>query len=113
MGKTGLTRHFRAELWRYDGPGGWYFLTLPQDLSAELRALSAGTRSAWGSLRVAAQIGQSRWETSLFPDKARGAYLLPVKAAIRRQENLAPGAPLAITLWPSLAPWREGGPAAP
>jgi Domain of unknown function (DUF1905) len=91
---------FAAKLWRYDGPGGWHFITLPKPLSAEIRVLAFSSRSSWGSVRVSARIGKTSWETSIFPDTKAGTYLLPVKAGVRKQENLVNGkrARVALTL---------------
>ncbi|MBF0170159.1 MAG: DUF1905 domain-containing protein [Nitrospinae bacterium] len=96
--KKGIDR-FEGELWRVEGPGGWRFITLPEDLSDIIRFRTVGAASAWGSLKVTATIGATRWSTSLFPDTRRKAYLLPVKADVRKREKLAEGAVVAVTLW--------------
>ena len=89
---------FRAKLWRYNGKAVWYFLTLPKGLSAEIKALHGLGGSAWGSLRVNASIGSTQWKTSIFPDSKAGAYLLPVKAAVRRAEGIDDGDSVKVTL---------------
>ncbi|QOV92362.1 DUF1905 domain-containing protein [Humisphaera borealis] len=38
------------------------------------------------------------WQTSVFPDKKRGAFLLPVKAAVRKAEHLIIGDRPLVTL---------------
>ena len=38
-----------------------------------------------------ATLGGSTWFTSIFPDKASGAYVLPVKKAVRRKEGVEAG----------------------
>lgn len=87
---------FEAPLWEYAGKGAWHFLTLPADESAVIRL--AAPRRGWGSVRVRAAIGGSAWATSIFWDSKTRAYLLPVKAEIRRAEGLAAGQPIAIEL---------------
>jgi hypothetical protein len=42
-------------------------------------------------MRVRAETGQTTWRTSLFPDSRSGAFLLPLKAEVRRRETLVPG----------------------
>ena len=37
------------------------------------------------------KIGATRWSTSIFPDKKRGTYVLPVKKSVRVAEQLAAG----------------------
>ena len=36
-------------------------------------------------------IGDTKWQTSVFPAKESGGYLLPVKAAVRKSEGLTAG----------------------
>jgi hypothetical protein len=51
----------------------------------------AGRGRGFGSVRVEARIGDTRWRTSVFPSKAHAGYLLPVKLAVRKAEDLAAG----------------------
>ena len=60
--------------------------------------LAAHSKSAWGSIRVTVTIGSTRWKTWIFPDKKRGAYLLPLKAAVRAKEKIGPGDAVAATI---------------
>lgn len=48
-------------------------------------------REARGIAPVTAIIGATRWKTSIFWDRKRDAYLLPVKAAVRTKEQLREG----------------------
>lgn len=82
---------FTGVLWRSPGPGGWRFVTLPTELSARIRNLAGAMMNAFGSLRVTAIIGDAQWKTSLFMDTKRNAFLLPVKADVRRKAVLADG----------------------
>lgn len=82
---------FEARLWRYDGQAAWYFLTLPREVSARILAEADGRMKPGGSVPVAAAIGRTRWNTSLFRDLGRNAFLLPVKAAVRAREQLREG----------------------
>ena len=83
---------FSGELWRSSGPGGWTFITLPPDCADRIRFCGgAKIGRAWGMIKVRAGIGGSCWETTIWPDKASGSFLLPVKAAVRKKEGLATG----------------------
>ncbi|MDQ7909262.1 DUF1905 domain-containing protein [Phytohabitans sp. ZYX-F-186] len=86
---------FDAELWIWDArrDESWTFVTLPTDVSDEIRdsAVATGPRRGFGSVRVRVTIGTSTWTTSIFPDAGRGAYVLPIKRAIRKAESLAEG----------------------
>ena len=81
---------FTSPLWKYSGESAWHFVTLPADVSARIKFLQHGRRG-FGSVRVAAAIGASRFETSIFPDSKSGCYLLPVKASIRKAEKIGHG----------------------
>lgn len=87
---------FEAPLWEYD-EGGWHFVTVPLDLSEEVRELGAGVARGFGSLRVRATVGGTTWTTSVFPSKD-GCYLLPVKRQVRRAEGLEADEPVAVAL---------------
>jgi len=80
-----------AEVWQYPGAGGWHFVTLPEEVSAELRFLARDSTKPWGSVKIVATLGTSNWSTSLFPDKKSGRYLLPLKSEIRKKENIGAG----------------------
>lgn len=84
---------FKGEVWVWkseDAPASWRFVTLPKDVSAAIRTL-VPQRGGFGSLRVNATIGKTTWTTSLFPSRQQGAFLLPLKAEVRRKEKLADG----------------------
>lgn len=85
-----------AELWKYHGPAAWFFVSIPREVGDQIRPHAP--KVGFGSVRVHACIGQTRWKTSLFPDKATGSYLLPVKADVRRRESLQEGSPVVLFL---------------
>ncbi|WP_292340999.1 DUF1905 domain-containing protein [Mesorhizobium sp.] len=93
-----LRYEMQAEIWVYPGKGGWHFVTLPPEFAARIKAAMAGLARPWGSLGVTAVIGKTRWSTSLFPDKASGSLLLPVKASVRQREGLKAGDIAALTI---------------
>lgn len=90
----------RAKLWRWaGGKASWYFVTLPEKLSREIRLVDAGPRRiGFGSLRVTATIGDSTWQTSIFPSAELKSYLLPVKAGVRKAEQLVEGKLIAVRI---------------
>jgi hypothetical protein len=88
----------RSKVWLYDGPAAWHFITLSSKQSSEIACLAAHCRSAWGSIRVIATVGRTSWKTSIFPDKKRGGYLLPLKAAVRTKEKIELGNTVAVTI---------------
>jgi hypothetical protein len=91
---------FDAELWMWDARriDSWTFVSLPVEASEEIRDLAGGRRRGFGSLRVRARVGGSSWTTSIFPDSARGAYVLPIKREVRRAEALGAGDIATLTV---------------
>lgn len=93
---------FEADLWLWDARRSdtWTFVTVPEAVSvaledeAELRGLRAG----FGSVRVEVRTGASVWRTSVFPDKDKGCFVLPVKKAVRKAENLEVGDRVVVWL---------------
>jgi hypothetical protein len=101
---------FSSELWEYD-EGGWHFLSVPLDLSDEIRDHAGARLRGFGSVRVRATVGPSTWETSLFPSKG-GHYLLPVKKPVRRAAGLEAGDAVDVDLEviEAAAPARRSAP---
>lgn len=94
-----LVYAFRAELWKYQGKAAWFFVTVPKAESDRIRFLQGAKRKGWGSVRVVAAIGKTRWKTSVFPDKS-GCYVLPIKAAVRTAEKIKSGACVKVEIRP-------------
>lgn len=89
---------FLAEIWLWEGQGAWHFLTLPGDISAEIKEAFGTGRPGFGSIRVTATIKDHIWKTSIFPDSKSGSYLLPVKAEIRKKANISAGDQVEVNL---------------
>jgi len=47
---------------------------------------------------VRASVGSSTWTTSIFPDSARNAYVLPIKRGVRKAEALDAGDLATVTV---------------
>ncbi len=82
---------FTAELWEWQGKGSWVFVTLPADLSADIKHFTRHLPRGFGSVRVAVSVGATTWKTSVFPHKEQGGYILPIKKAVRTAEALTIG----------------------
>ena len=91
------TLRFTAELWRWEAQSSWFFVTVAPDASARIGEVPRPPRG-FGSVRVRATVGDTSWTTSVFPDAARGAYVLPVKKAVRQAEGLGEGDPADVVL---------------
>ncbi len=98
-----LDFNFTGELWEWHAKGdvrsgSWHFVTLPNDISHDIKAFTKHRKSGFGSVRVKAKIGETSWTTSLFPSKEKGAYLLPVKKSVRKTEMLSKGVLIDISI---------------
>jgi hypothetical protein len=91
---------FDAELWIWEArrADSWTFVSLPVEASEEIRDLAGGSRRGFGSLRVRVTVGASTWKTSIFPDSARGGFVLPIKRAVRTAEALDTGDIATVTV---------------
>jgi hypothetical protein len=87
---------FTGPIWYWKGPAPWYFVTVPEEECLELGETSALVSYGWGMIPVTAQIGRTRWRTSLWPKDGR--YLVPVKAAVRSAEGLEVGDIVTVRL---------------
>lgn len=65
---------------RYPGMAGWHFIGVDTKQSAELKEKYGKGRPGFGSIPISITIGKTTWQTSIFPDKRSGCYLLPLKA---------------------------------
>ena len=86
---------FDGKLWFWQGPAPWYFVTVPEQHSNELKAIVGMVTYGWGMIPVTVRIGKTQWTTSLFPKDGR--YIVPVKASVRKAEDLDEGD--SVTVW--------------
>lgn len=81
----------RNKVWLYKGMAGWHFVNVPKKQSAEIKKLYGTLTRGWGSVPVLATVGNTNWKTSIFPDSKSGSFLLPLKAEVRKKENVTSG----------------------
>ena len=90
---------FSAKAYQYSSSTevcGWTFVSLPKKLSAEIRTNFKHLEEGWGRMKVTAKLGRSEWQTSIWFDTKQDAYLLPLKAKIRKQEHVVLGEDVKI-----------------
>lgn len=87
---------FSGPIWFWQGPAPWYFVTVPDQESLDLRAIAGAVTYGWGVIPVSVQIGATTWRTSLFPKD--GCYLVPIRASVRKVERLELGDTVTIRL---------------
>lgn len=84
-------------MWLYPGMSGWHFVGIPKKESEEIKKVHT-VEAGFGSVPVVVTIGKTKWNTSLFPDKRSGTYLLPIKAGVRKKENVLSGDVISLMI---------------
>jgi hypothetical protein len=87
---------FNGEIWFWRGPAPWYFVTIPEAQSENIKAISGLVTYGWGVIPVKVRIGKTSWKTSLFPKNGR--YIVPIKASVRAAEKIDLGDEVAVWL---------------
>jgi len=79
------------------------FLRIPPEAAEAIvghefeRRLEMGKRRGFGSVKVTVTLGDSTWQTSLFPNKD-GSWFLPIKKPVRVAEGLVDGAEARVEI---------------
>ena len=92
----GMELDVTGEVWEWRGPAPYYFVTVPDGESAHLRGVAAAVTYGWGMIPVLARIGETEWETSLWPKDGR--YVVPLKDVVRRAEDIDAGDTVTVRL---------------
>lgn len=87
---------FDGEIVFWRGPAPWFFVSVPEEPSRDIKAISNFVSYGWGVIPVTVRIGKTTWTTSLFPKD--GLYLVPLKANIRKAEKLEEGDIVTVEL---------------
>ena len=87
---------FAGRVIEWRGPAPYYYLPVPEEESADIREVAAMATYGWGVIPVVARIGDLEFKTSLFPKD--GAYLLPLKDAVRKPQNITDGDEIAVRM---------------
>ena len=90
---------FTASMWQYGAPGGWYFVSLPKDLSKEIRENLGWQEEGWGRMKATAQIEDLTWDTAIWFDTKMDTYVLPIKAVIRIKAHLKINEEFGMMVW--------------
>jgi hypothetical protein len=87
---------FSGKIWYWRGPAPFYFVTVPAEPSHDLKNLSEFVTYGWGMIPATVRIGATEWTTALFPKE--GSYIVPVKASVRKAENIEEGDEVTVHL---------------
>ncbi len=82
-----------VKIWKWPGDMGWYFVTLPREYYEPIR-----NRYSRGMVHITATVGDTSWDTALFPHIKSKSFILPIKKSIRKKEHLFAGEEVTITI---------------
>ena len=85
-----------GDVWEWRGPAPYYFVTVPDDESARIKQVAAGVTYGWGMVPVRGRVGDTGFETSLWPKDGR--YVVPLKDAVRDAEGIEEGDVVTVRL---------------
>jgi len=87
---------FQTRVFHWRGPSPFFFAPVPREQAEAIRRLAKAVSYGWGMIPVEARIGQTAFTTALFPKDE--TYLLPIKAAVRRQAGVTAGDAVAVEM---------------
>lgn len=86
-----------GKIWLWNGEAAWHFFSVPKKISKDIKSITSHIRRGFGSVKVEAQIGKTKWQTSIFPTK-EGEYLLPIKTQVRKAEGIKVNSKITVDI---------------
>lgn len=90
---------------RWQGDRGTYHLVIfdgeqaeTLTMQARLHRLEFGKQRGFGSVKITARIGDTEWNSSVFPQNKQTEWVLLVSKKVMRLEDLSEGDPVEVTL---------------
>ena len=90
---------FLAKTWKHCSAGGWVFVSLPLNITSEIKEHLKWQEERFGRLKIIAEIGNNKWDTAIWFDTKYETYLLPLKLDIRKKEKINTGDIIQIIIW--------------
>ena len=91
-----LELRFQGEVFHWRGPSPYHFVRVPEDAAGLIHAVAPMVTYGWGVIPAEGRVGRTDFTTALFPKD--GGYLVPIKDAIRKAEDLVVGDEVEILL---------------
>ncbi|HEX7349799.1 DUF1905 domain-containing protein [Brachybacterium sp.] len=88
---------FSAVTVEWRGPAPFVFAPVPAEEADAIAAIAREVTYGWGAIPARGRIGATDFTTSLFPRD--GGYLVPVKVAVQRAEQVEVGDEVDVALW--------------
>lgn len=99
---------FKGNVWKYKGPAGWHFVTLHKALAKRIRKRHGLSEEGWGRLNTTVKVGRTKWVTAIWYDTKTDSYILPIKAAVRKAEDVCDGGLVVVILYLQIEDKRYG-----
>ena len=87
---------FSGPVYEWRGPAPHHFVDVPEAEAGMLESVSEMVTYGWGMIPVVVEIGATEFTTSLWPKD--GGHIVPLKAEVRRKENIELGDVIEIAL---------------
>ena len=87
---------FESKVIEWRGPAPFYFATTPDSITHELETSAGHLSYGWGCIPVDVTIGNTTFYTALIPRE--GTYFVPLRAAVRKAEQIELGSSQKIRL---------------
>lgn len=91
-----MTIRFKGNVWFWKGPAPHHFVTVPDAQSRELKEIAKSVTYGWGMIPVNVTVGSTTFYTALW--EKDGNYIVPLKLAVRKAENIAEGEEVSLAL---------------
>ena len=59
-----MSLELSGEIWQWRGPAPYYFVTVPEEESLDLQAVSRAATYGWGMIPVRVRIVDTEWTTN-------------------------------------------------
>ncbi len=86
---------FSGRVFEWRGPAPYVYVAMPEEDADDLKEAARG-QEYWGQVAVTATIGDTTFETAVFPKN--GTYLLPLKLAVQKAEQIELDDEVEVTL---------------
>ena len=91
-----MVTKFKGAMIEWRGPSPFYFVPVPDVPSKKIKAMAAQLTYGWGVIPVLGKIGKTEFSTALIPKD--GLYYLPIKNAVRFEEELEVGSKVSVSI---------------
>lgn len=91
-----MISRFSGDVWFWQGPSPFHFVTVDDVESLKINSIAPAVTYGWGMIPCEVIIGTTQFKTALWPKD--GAYILPIKSAVRKAEGIELGDTIEVEL---------------